>query len=691
MLKNIVFLALFCLFTLPSTASAYGSYYQNQLNNSLTTYNLTFNATPYQEVVWINIPRRASVSSMSSILMGYNGCPANLTTTTCYNYINTTNVTSMQVFGYAWAYDPSNMIDSSYATYSYGGWPGVGPSYVFLNWSVPIQAIDAILNISIALGTPRAFNASFSLSDLGCFNIDGKVRLIVSSWEHQFGTDFGNVTCLNSTGNWKKIFDRNGDSSNEFYWLNVTFVNAFPSNITIDIGNNGVIEYWNKTVWNTSGTIKFNSTQLAAVNSYLASTCTADWMTGTCDVPFNITSATLGILGISGINVSGTYLEVFVTNCSLPGYNYSLNFTYKHEETLAKLTGNASFSFTFRQPGMADYVYNASQNDTYYFTVCLLNGTYQTDLFMEYSKTGYPKRYYFMESFDVDSTMDDIYLYLLPDADVSEVLFTVRDVYQDPKSDIILYAQRYFPATTEYRTVAMGKTGPEGTTTIQLKINEWYKYVLLEGGAIVLNTGPQQQILLSATLYTGAVGELSFFNYIGSVATNCYYNTSTMFFLCTYADSSGKVQEMNLTITERYLNATSWLTICKKTSTSVSATLSCNLTDWQNRTLFYELKGRQCCSETTLFTYMSGIITELSDMLRRTIGLTAILMAGFLFLTIAGIGFYNPKYAVAYGTVVFAITGPVMGILPITWPVTGGIIFVAAVLIYLMGGHYAKS
>jgi hypothetical protein len=164
-----------------------------------------------------------------------------------------------------------------------------------------------------------------------------------------------------------------------------------------------------------------------------------------------------------------------------------------------------------------------------------------------------------------------------------------------------------------------------------------------------------------------------------------------MFFLCTYADSSGKVQEMNLTITERYLNATSWLTICKKTSTSVSATLSCNLTDWQNRTLFYELKGRQCCSETTLFTYMSGIITELSDMLRRTIGLTAILMAGFLFLTIAGIGFYNPKYAVAYGTVVFAITGPVMGILPITWPVTGGIIFVAAVLIYLMGGHYAKS
>ena len=248
-----------------------------------------------------------------------------------------------------------------------------------------------------------------------------------------------------------------------------------------------------------------------------------------------------------------------------------------------------------------------------------------------------------------------------------------------------MYAQRYFPATNEYRTVTMGKTGPEGTTEIPLKSNEWYKYIVIRDSLVALNTDPQQLIDTNVELFLGAVGELSFFDYYGSVATNCYFNETTMIFVCTYADVSGKLQNMNLTITDVQLNGTAWTLICYDESTSVSGTLTCDLTGYENRSLYYELKGTQCCSTTTYFTWESGMIEELMAELIGNLGLTAVLMAGILFLSVAAVGFWNPRYAIVYGLVAFVLVSPVMKILPVNWALTGGIILVGVILVYMMG------
>jgi len=71
------------------------------------------------------------------------------------------------------------------------------------------------------------------------------------------------------------------------YWVN----ESYPYNITVDIGNDGTKEYFNNTIWNTTATITFNSTSIAVINTYLNTTCTADWGTGICYVPMNITGA----------------------------------------------------------------------------------------------------------------------------------------------------------------------------------------------------------------------------------------------------------------------------------------------------------------------------------------------------------------------------------------------------------------
>jgi len=82
----------------------------------------------------------------------------------------------------------------------------------------------------------------------------------------------------------------------------------YPENVTIDAGDDGTIDYINDTEFNTSETIPFNDSAIAAINAYLHDTFTADWATGTCDVPINVSSVTAGILEISGISFVGEYL-----------------------------------------------------------------------------------------------------------------------------------------------------------------------------------------------------------------------------------------------------------------------------------------------------------------------------------------------------------------------------------------------
>jgi len=461
---------------------------------------------------------------------------------------------------------------------------------------------------------------------------------------------------------------------------------SYPENVTIDTGLDGGNDYTNTTVFNTSEIVDLNIT---AINNYLHDTCTADWATGYCDVPFNVSSVAVGILEISDINVTGEYIPP-VGNSSLFYYTPAINFSFVDESTGDPMTGNASWSFTVFWGGF-NYTYNGSVNNTAYFDFGVFNDSeFTADMFMEFSADGYPTRYYFMDDVAIDDVLDDIYLYLLDDATADPITFTIRDSYQNLVSSVIIYAQKYYPESDDYKTVGMGKTGPEGNCIIQLESDKWYKYIVIQDGSIALNTDPQQLIDTSVELFLGVIGELSFFNYYGNVATNCYYNETTMIFICTYADTSGKLQHMNLTITERFLNNSAWVVVCYDESVSVSGTLTCDLTGYYNRTLYYELVGRHCCTETTWFPWASGIIDEIAGELIGNLGLTTVLMSAILLLSVAAVGFYNPRLAIVYGLVVFIIISPVMNILPVNWTISGGIIVVGVFLIYLMGDHRVK-
>ncbi len=149
----------------------------------------------------------------------------------------------------------------------------------------------------------------------------------------------------------------------EAIWWNLT---VYPKNITIDTANNGENDYINTTAFNTSEIADLNAT---AVMDYLRYTCTADWDTGNCTMPFNASSATAGTLNLAYMNISGT-LDVPYPNITIiHNYTSGLNVS---------TTGTANI--TVASEGYENVTCNITFNNENYpnenYTVPAMTGNY---------------------------------------------------------------------------------------------------------------------------------------------------------------------------------------------------------------------------------------------------------------------------------------------------------------------------
>ena len=308
-----------CVMLFPSV-SAYGSYYNNQLNGS-TSFNLTYNATPYSQIVYASIPRRANVTSASLNFTGFYRLPEwQIAADNCYYKMSNGNT-----YTDCSSSPLTNLWDRNYDTSD-----GCGPggctaqisNLIYLNFSKSVRWVYGNMTLEYAFGAystgcySNYLNYSIPPSCLGNSSDLIQVRFLAMTNATAMVV---NLSCWNGT--WNVINSCNTDSSNTHaadlddiraYWFNL----QLPTNITIDIASDGSKEYTNNTVWNTTATANFNQTALLAINNYLLNNCTADFGTGTCNVPFNISSASVGILGFSAINFSG-YLYYGKYNISL--------------------------------------------------------------------------------------------------------------------------------------------------------------------------------------------------------------------------------------------------------------------------------------------------------------------------------------------------------------------------------------
>jgi len=242
----------------------------------------------YSEIVYITIPRMANITGAEWVSTGYTydylSYQENYTT---FSYYNWTNI--HRAYDGIWITNIAQCLEYEcgyYANYTITS-NATGAFWQFNWWWAGLSEME---NISI----PSA-----------CL-VTSPLKLFVNASEDPIGGpgSYGmHRSCMNSTNDWITVTSSTvwGEFVEEAIWWNIS---DYPENVTIDTGNNGENEYVNDTIFKTSVTIDLNVT---AINNYLHDTCTADWQTGSCDVPFNVSSNISGILGISSISIIGEY------------------------------------------------------------------------------------------------------------------------------------------------------------------------------------------------------------------------------------------------------------------------------------------------------------------------------------------------------------------------------------------------
>ena len=273
-----------------SSVLAYGAYTQDQFNTTNTEQNITFNSTHLSELVYITIPRNVNITEASWDMTGYLS----------YYWVYQEEGNASLCSG-TWDVTETceHVNDSDWGTLGYGT-PGSAQFYV--NYTKPdsnyevyrwqIKGKTGIVNVSLSSNCKD--QSPIQLYVLSHF--DGAYK---STWY-----------CHNGTA-WEESYEyEEAVTSGKYVYEEAIWweTSDYPTNITIDIANDGVIDYINLSVFNFTETITFNASGIAAINTYLHDTCTADWETGDCDLPINMSSATDGTLEISDISFDGEYL-----------------------------------------------------------------------------------------------------------------------------------------------------------------------------------------------------------------------------------------------------------------------------------------------------------------------------------------------------------------------------------------------
>ena len=354
-------------------------------------------------------------------------------------------------------------------------------------------------------------------------------------------------------------------------------------------------------------------------------------------------------------------LSLFGCNSAL---NRTLNFTAQNEENLTTLS-TWNFLATFQYwIGNGNIKKNVSINNLSINSAALCinpnNLTYKTDAIIQYEKTGFVKRNYYLYNASLTNTTQNITLYLLESSASTSFIISVKDGSQLPITDAYVYVQRYYPGTGLFQTVAMSKTDGNGNTVAHFEAEtEDYRILVMKDGIIVY-TSPIQKVYCSATPCTLPIqiesAGVSGWTHVGNLTNLIYYgptyNNVTGLISYTYIDTSGTTSYGRLWVYT--INAASGKqTICNVSSTSNAATLTC---DVENITGTVYAQGYISRSPEVLVWAVSFIVNTV----KAIMGIEGLFWA-FIVIMVLAIG------GAIIGGVSGMIIGSILGFIGAAW------------------------
>jgi hypothetical protein len=343
-----------------------------------------------------------------------------------------------------------------------------------------------------------------------------------------------------------------------------------------------------------------------------------------------------------------TVYKIDLGSCSSDLSTISLNFTAWDEEDRTRISGFDFKATFFYWLGGGSQMKNVSFDDEniYNKSICIKpdNLTYYlVDSDIEYNAnfTGYVTRNYYFENHSISNVTQDVELYLLNSSDSTSIILEVQDQNQKEVESALITTQRYYPEIGEYRTVQIGRTDTNGKTIGFFKTETVdYRFIIEKNNVTELIT-PKQKILLEETPYTltFTIGEAldkpwANFDDLLNLTYSLEFSDATNITTFTYVDTDDTFTQGRLLVERVNYNQTNTI-ICNVTSTSDSATLTCDVSSYSGSFI-----ARGFIERTTEKTV--GLIRFTITSAKELFGTTGLILAWFIILTAGCAGFWHP-------------------------------------------------
>lgn len=327
-----------------------------------------------------------------------------------------------------------------------------------------------------------------------------------------------------------------------------------------------------------------------------------------------------------------------------------LNYSFWDERNRTSSWGS-DFKGTFFLTGVdQDTNYSFYEYNQTWVGFCINSSAINaTSNALEFEYTGWSRRHYFNRNTKLfNTTLTEIPLYMLPDGNYTQILITVEDISGIEQEGVYIEALRYFLEDNTYVTVDMAQTDHRGIGSLNLKLNEHYRYLVYDvNGTLMRVIGPEYLI---ATELEFIIDETAaeFLTYWNDLSIDCEFSTTTKYLSCTYSDGSGLLEEITLDVDRKLLLG--WNeSYCEHTLTTLSGTLLCEIPDYANTTFMYYVTAEFSGPDTTYITLIQDTLTYYDKI--WDLGSTGIFITMLIIIALALVGIWHPAACIGFSLV----------------------------------------
>jgi hypothetical protein len=372
-----------------------------------------------------------------------------------------------------------------------------------------------------------------------------------------------------------------------------------------------------------------------------------------------------------------TVSNFIIENCT--NYNvHAINFTFYNTTSGVNTISNATMTGYFSTANYGNF--NLSWGLLGNLSVCI-NPNYASDsitMQLQYTVDGCAVRNYY-STLNLDNVTDFINLYCEKAA--SAVTFTVKDQDDNNVPNIYIYIQKYDVGTDTATTTEIIKTNSNGQSIGNIiKTTQLYKFILVYGGAIVLETS-ETYILLDTYTFRINLETDYFSNY--DIIHNAYcskpsYTNATTTFSYTYLDSSSNVTQgcMDIYITS---NTGSHI-VNTSCNTGSSGTINLKIPEPFGTNSYYATGYIYIGSEKFVCSDSESVIFDVGW---KDYGTESLFLSFLLLVFLITVGLWSPIVAIALMIIGIVLLN-ILGLFHLSYGWLIGFVILGGIVMYKM-------